>query len=319
VSGAATVPAPAPPGAPEAVREEVPWRRHEPPPGEPRRVGYLYLLPAFIAYFAFALLPLLHTGWLSFFDWDGITEGTWIGLGNYRDLVEDAQIRTAFLHSLVFVLFYSVLPIAFGLLLAASLSRMRVYGISAFRALLFLPQVIAMVVVAVIWRWIYAPDGPLNQGLGAAGLDSAERAWLGDFTWALPSVGLAATWVMYGLCMVLFIAGVQKIPTSLYDAARVDGAGPVREFFAVTLPGLRNEIVVAAVLTMIAALRNFDLVFVTTAGGPGDATKVPSLELYMRAFQVGQVGSAAAIGISLALVIFAVTFVITRFGERRAT
>jgi raffinose/stachyose/melibiose transport system permease protein len=296
---------------------EIPWGRELPPPGEPRRVGYLYILPGLLAYVAFALVPLVHTGWLSFFDWDGVTPATWAGVDNYRDFASDPVLRSAFLHSLVFILFYSFLPVAIGLLLAASLSRMRVRGLSAFRAILFLPQVIAMVVVAVIWRWIYQPDGPLNQGLDAVGLDRAQRAWLGDFTWALPSVGLVATWVMYGLCMVLFIAGVQKIPTSLYDAARVDGAGPVREFFAVTLPGLRNEIVVALVLTMIAALRNFDLVFVTTAGGPGNSTKVPSLEVYLRAFQVGEVGAGAAVGVVLALIIFTVTFLITRLGERR--
>ena len=318
--GAVTLPAPAPPRTPVAagVELEIPRGRYAPPPGEPRRVGYLYILPGLLAYVAFALVPLLHAGWLSFTTWDGVTPATWTGISNYRELFADPELRGAFLHALVLVLFYSFLPIAIGLLLAASLSRMRVRGLSAFRAVLFLPQIIAMVVVAVIWRWIYSPDGPLNQGLDAAGLDSATRAWLGDFTWALPSIGLAGTWVMYGLCMVLFIAGVQKIPTSLYDAARVDGAGPIREFRAVTLPGLRNEIVVVLVLTMIAALRNFDLVFVTTAGGPGDSTKVPALEVYVRAFQVGDVGAASAIGVTLALVIFAVTFLVTRLGERRS-
>jgi raffinose/stachyose/melibiose transport system permease protein len=109
---------------------------------------------------------------------------------------------------------------------------------------------------------------------------------------------------------------VQKIPQSLYDAARVDGAGPVREFFAVTLPALRGEIAVTLTLTTIYALRNFDLVYITTKGGPGDATSVPAYQVYDRAFQTGQVGSAAAIGISLAIVIFAITFVINRVAER---
>jgi raffinose/stachyose/melibiose transport system permease protein len=109
---------------------------------------------------------------------------------------------------------------------------------------------------------------------------------------------------------------VQKIPSSLYDAARVDGAGPVREFFAVTLPALRGEIAVALTLTTIYALRNFDLVYITTKGGPGNATSVPAYQVYERAFQTGKVGSAAAIGISLAIVIFTITFVINRLGER---
>jgi len=317
----ATVPAPAPPETPEGIRDEseFPRGRDEAPPGSPRRIGYLYVLPAFLAYAAFALAPLVHTGWLSFFDWDGVTRPTWAGLRHYEALVADTEIRGAFLHSLVLIIFYSLLPVVIGLLLAAALSRTRIRGLAAFRAILFLPQVVAMVVVGVIWRWIYAPEGPLNQVLQALGLGSLGRAWLGDFTWALPSIGLVGTWVMYGLCMVLFIAGVQKIPASLYDAARVDGAGPLREFSAVTLPGLRNEIVVALVLTMIAALRNFDIIFVTTGGGPGNATKVPALEVYIRAFRVGDVGSAAAVGMMLALVIFAATFLITRLGERRAS
>jgi raffinose/stachyose/melibiose transport system permease protein len=142
--------------------------------------------------------------------------------------------------------------------------------------------------------------------------------WLGDFGLALPSVGLIGTWVMYGLAMVLLTAGVQKIPPSLYDAARVDGAGPVREFFAVTLPGLRNEIAVALTLTTIAGLRNFDLVYVTTGGGPGDATTVPAYEVYDRAFQSGAVGSAAAVGVCLAAVIFVLAFAIDRIAERGA-
>src|SRR3954468_16226072 len=116
---------------------------------------------------------------------------------------------------------------------------------------------------------------------------------------------------MYGLAMVLFTAGVQKIPQSLYDAARMDGAGAVREFFTVTLPGLRNEIAVALTLTTIAALRNFDLIYITTQGGPGESTSVPSFQVYNNAFQLGQIGLAAAIGVTLALIIFVISVGIT--------
>jgi raffinose/stachyose/melibiose transport system permease protein len=218
----------------------------------------------------------------------------------------------------VLIVFYAVIPVTLGLVLVAALSRARVRGQAGFRTVLFLPQVIPMVVVAVIWRMIYAPqDGSLNELLRAFGLDSLARPWLGDFGLALPAVGVVGTWVMCGLALVLFMAGVQRIPQSLYDAARVDGAGPVREFFAVTLPNLRGEIAVALTLTTIAALRNFDLVYLTTQGGPGDATSVPAFQVWNRAFQVGQIGSAAAVGFSLALVIFAISFLITRIGERR--
>jgi raffinose/stachyose/melibiose transport system permease protein len=171
--------------------------------------------------------------------------------------------------------------------------------------------------VAVMWRMIYDPgNGPLNEGLRAVGLGGLAKSWLGDFGVALPAVGLIGTWVMYGLAMVLLTAGVQKIPPSLFDAARVDGAGAIREFFAVTLPALRGEIAVALTLTTIAALRNFDLVYITTKGGPGDATSVPAFQVYERAFQTGQVGSAAAIGLVLAAIIFAITLTINRLAER---
>jgi raffinose/stachyose/melibiose transport system permease protein len=288
-------------------------------PGEPRHVAYLYVLPGLAVFVAFVLVPLIHSGWISLFDWDGITAGEWVALENYRAVFTDPDLRGAFVHTLVLLVFYAVFPVLIGLLLAAAMSRAPVRGLAAFRTVLFLPQVIALVVVAVIWRMIYAPDGGLiNGALGAIGLDALQQNWLGDFNLALPAVALIGTWVMYGLAMVLFTAGVQKIPPSLYDAARVDGAGPVREFFAVTLPGLRSEIAVALTLTTIAALRNFDLVYITTGGGPGDATSVPAFEVYERAFQSGDVGGASAVGVCLAVVIFTLSFAINRFADRGA-
>jgi raffinose/stachyose/melibiose transport system permease protein len=240
-----------------------------------------------------------------------------VGLDNYKEIFQDPALRGAFGHALVLIVFYAVIPVCLGLVLVAALSRARVRGQAAFRTVLFLPQVIPLVVVAVIWRMIYEPqNGSLNELLGAVGLGGLAKPWLGDFTWALPAVGVVGTWVMSGLALVLFMAGVQKIPQSLYDAARVDGAGPLREFFAVTLPNLRGEIAVALTLTTIAALRNFDLIYLTTQGGPGDSTSVPAFQVYTRAFQVGQVGSAAAVGFTLACVIFLVSFLITRIAER---
>jgi raffinose/stachyose/melibiose transport system permease protein len=287
------------------------------PPGEPRRVGYLYLAPALAVFAAFVLAPLAHAFWLSLFEWDGVTLGTWVGLDNYGDVVTDPALRRAFLHALVLIVFYALLPVGIGLLLAGLLARVRVRGLALFRTILFLHKVIAMVVVAVMWRMIYDPqNGALNELLRAVGLGSLTQSWLGDFDLALPSVGLVGTWVWFGLAMVLLTAGVQKIPSSLYDAARVDGAGVVREFLAVTLPGLRGEIAVALTLCTIAALRSFDLIYITTQGGPGQATSVPAFQVYDRAFQSGQVGSAAAIGLTLTAIIFAFSFAINRTAER---
>jgi len=285
-------------------------------PGEPRRVAYLYLAPALLFYLVFAFGPLLYTAWLSFFDWDGLTVGTWVGLDNYEKVLNDPDIRASFVHSAVLILFFAVLPCMLGLLLASLIAHSRVRGVTFFRAVLFLPQTIATVVIAIAWTWIYAPSGPLNEGLDAVGLDAVSRGWLGDFNWALPALGLVGTWVYFGLCLVLFLAGIQKIPMSLYEAARVDGAGRLREFFAVTLPGLRGELAVALTLTTIYALRTFDLIYVSTQGGPGTSTTVPSVLVYQNAFSNGRVGLAASVAVVLTALIFVVAFGITRLVDR---
>jgi raffinose/stachyose/melibiose transport system permease protein len=208
------------------------------------------------------------------------------------------------------------MPVVLGLVLASLIAHSRVRGVTFFRAVLFMPQTIATVVVAIAWTWIYAPDGPLNEALRAVGLGSLARGWLGDFSWALPALGLVGTWVMFGLCLVLFLAGIQKIPVSLFEAARVDGAGRVREFFAVTLPGLRSELAVALTLTTIMALRNFDLIYVATSGGPGTSTTVPSYLVYQNAFSTGRVGLAASVAVVLTALIFVFAFAITRLVDR---
>ncbi len=300
------------PGARRARRR----RRGRGAPGDPRNVAWLYVLPGLAFYGLFTLAPLLHTVYYSLFSWDGLTGKVYVGLANYGDALRDHALRWSFVHSGVLILFYAVLPVLVGLLLTAALTRHPVRGFRFFRTTLFLPQLIAGVVIAQAWTWIYDANGPLNRLLELVGLGSLTRPWLGDFTWALPSIGVIGTWVTFGLCMVLFVAGVQKIPSSLYDAARVDGAGAVREFFAVTLPGLRGEVLVAFVLTTINALRSFDIVYNTTAGGPGGETLVPSMYMYQNAFLYNKVGYAAAVATILAATIFVLAAIVLRIGDR---
>ena len=291
-------------------------RRSGGPPGEPRAIAWAYVAPGLLVYAAFLLYPLVRSIQISFYDWDGLTLGTWVGLDNYVKVVQDEGLRAAFTHALVLMLYFAVVPLAVGLLLAAILNRAKVRGLGFFRTVVFLPQVVAMVVVAVAWRRIYAPDGTLNSLLQAVGLDGLTRAWLGDYALALPAVGFVGTWFETGLVTVLMLAGMGQIDKELYEAARLDGAGPVREFFSITLPAVRGEISVALTLTVIAALKTFDLVYVTTKGGPGNQTSVPSYEVYHQAFELGQVGLASAIGVSLTIVIFVISFLITRLVER---
>ena len=282
-----------------------------------RSLPYFYLLPAFLFFVPFVFVPFLHTLGLSFYDWDGLTKPVLVGLGNYREAFDSALVRAAFGHALVLVFFFGLLPVLIALPLAVASARAGIPGGTGLRALIFLPQAIATVVVGVSWGWILALDGPLNAGLQALGLEAAVVDWLGSFDWALPSLGIVGTWTLLGLCVALFFAGLQQIPGSLYDAAAVDGAGRWRGFLAVTLPGLTGPIAVALTVTVVSALRTFDLVFVTTRGGPGTETVVPGLLIYRRAFEDGRLGSAAAIAVLLSIVVFAATFLINRIADRR--
>lgn len=284
----------------------------------PGRIGLAYLAPAALLYLLFVIAPGLHTVWLSMFDWDGVTVGTWTGLDNYAAVLHNPLLRGAVVHAFVLVVFFSFVPIAVGLLMAALLGRARRRGMTPFRVLFFLPQVVPMVAVGITWRWMYTDDGAVNQILRAVGLDGITQAWLGSFRLALPAVGIVGTWALSGLCLVLFLSGMQKVDVSLYEAARLDGAGAVREFFTVTLPALRGEVAVALTITVVAALASFDLVFVTTNGSPGNATTVPGLLVYRLAFTNGQVGLASALAVTLTVLIVAVVGLISRLTREPA-
>jgi ABC-type sugar transport system permease subunit len=270
----------------------------------------LYVAPAFLLYGLFVLLPALHTAWISLFQWDGVTLAKSVGLDNYKRVFTEPLLRSSILHALVLILFFAVLPILLGLVLTAILSRHRRRGMSAFRVIFFLPQIVPLVAVGITWRWMYAEDGAVNQLLRAAGLGSITQAWLGSFQLALVAVGLVGTWTLTGLTTMLFLSGTAKIDTTLFESARIDGAGAVREFFSVTLPALRGEISVALTVTTISALASFDVVYVTTNGSPGNTTTVPGLLVYRLAFTDGKVGLASALAICLTLLILAVVLII---------
>jgi raffinose/stachyose/melibiose transport system permease protein len=284
--------------------------------GKKRKVewkAYLYILPAFVLFAVFLGVPAVQTAQYSLFKWNGIGPSTWVGLQNYAELFTDSVLRSSFLHAGVLIFFYAVIPLVLALFLTAIISRgANLRGMSVFRTLLFLPQVVASVVVATIWVAIYSPDGLINQLLRLVGLGSLTRAWLGDFDTALPAVGIIGSWLGIGLCLVLFLSGVANIQPELFEAARIDGAGPVGEFFSITLPALRGQIAVALTLTVVAALKTFDLVYITTRGGPGTSTTLPAFEAYNRAFNTGKVGSAAAVAILLTAIILIVTVLIQK-------
>ena len=288
-----------------------------PPPVRRQRrradfVAYLYLAPAVAFVGVFLIYPLVEAGVISLYQWDGISVAKWVGLSNYLTAAQTPEIVQSFYHVGVLIIFFAVIPLGLALILAAVVQRgARLHGLGFFQSLIFLPQVIASVVIGVIWVSIYAPTGTMNTVLDAVGLGT-QNAWLGDFNTALPAVGLIGTWVEIGLCLVLMVTGISQIPSELYDAVRVDGAGAIREFFAITLPGLRGPIVAALTLTVLFALRTFDIVFVTTGGGPGTSTVVPAFLVYNLAFRESEVGLGSAVGILLVIVTLIITEIIRR-------
>ncbi len=271
------------------------------------RQAYLFILPGLVIYAIFVLVPIFSTVRYSFFNWTGFSEPSYIGLANYAELLRDADFWKAIGNNAFFVIFYTIIPILLGLFLTSLLTRGRLRGMALFRTGLFIPQVMSPVVVGIIWRWLFTLNGPINQVLAAVGLEAWARPWLGDFVYAPVAVGIVGSWFEYGLCMVLFIAGAQSINEDLYDAAKVFGANAWQQFRYVTVPGLRQQILVAFVLTFIAALRVFDLVFVLTNGGPGKQTIVTSWLVYDETFQKNRAGYGAAIAVTLAIVIVAVS------------
>jgi raffinose/stachyose/melibiose transport system permease protein len=255
----------------------------------------------------FVLRPITLTLQYSFYDWNGIGPSTWAGLGNYRRILTDPDLYGSILHAFELIVFFSAVPVLLGLFVATTIRSIAASRLAlAARTLLFLPQVIPLVAAGIMWSWLLSSSGLVNQFLRAVGLGSVTRAWLGDFTTALPAVGLIGAWVLLGLCTLLLLAGISKIDPALYEAARLDGAGPVREFLSITLPSLRQEISVCVTVTVIAALSSFDIVYISTQGGPGNATSVPGLQIYYLAFSEREIGTACALAVALMVLVLAV-------------
>ncbi len=276
--------------------------------------GWLFALPALIMFLVFELYPVLTSIQYSFYDWDGIGPSTWAGLENYKNVFTEPQLVASIVHAFILIIFFTFIPLAIALLVASIVREIKsqVAGGVA-RTLMFLPQIIPGAASAIAWTWMYSPDGAVNQALGAVGLDSFQRAWLGDFTWALPAVGIIGTWLATGLCTLLLLAGIGKIDNALYEAATLDGANRWQQFKAVTLPGLRAEIGVCITITIISALASFDVVFMSTQGGPGYATTVPGVQVYQLAFTENRVGASAAVAIVLSALVLLVIVPIQRF------
>jgi raffinose/stachyose/melibiose transport system permease protein len=279
-------------------------------------VGWLFVLPALLMYAIFVLVPLLLTIVYSLYRWNGTGPMRWVGLDNYRTVFEVPDLLGTVYNAFLLVLWFSFIPVGLGLVTASVIHRVARgrFGELA-RTVLFLPQVIPLVAAGIIWGWLLALPGLVNQLLGAVGLGGASTAWLGDFDTALPAVGVIGIWVLLGFCTVLLQTAMTKIDPALYESARLDGAGWLREFVNITVPLLRYEIGVCLTVTVIGALAAFDIVYVSTGGGPGNSTSVPGLQIYILAFTQRDVGLASALAVILMMLVVVVIIPIQRLSR----
>ena len=282
-------------------------------------IGWLFVAPALLMYVVFVLAPLLLTITYSFYKWNGVGPMTWVGLKNYVTVFEVPDLIGTIFNAFWLVLWFSFIPVTLGLVVASVIHRVatgRLGEVS--RTVLFLPQVIPLVAAGIIWGWLLALPGLVNQILKAVGLGEITRAWLGDFDWALPAVGVIGVWVLLGFCTVLLSTGMAKVDPALYESARIDGASWFQEFLRITVPLLRYEIGVCLTVTVIAALAAFDIVYVSTAGGPGNSTAVPGIQIYILAFTQRAVGLASALAVLLMLLVVVVIIPIQRLSQESA-
>lgn len=275
--------------------------------------AYVLVLPAAVFYIAFVLVPIVRSAQYSMYRWDGIRPATWAGFANYVEVFNNPTLVGSILNAFELILYFSIVPVVIGLFAANLIRAIATSRLATVaRTVLFLPQVIPLVAAGIMWTWQLSTNGMVNQLMKLVGLGGLTRAWLGDTQTALPAVGVIGAWVQLGLCLLLLLAGMTKIDPALYEAARIDGAGPVREFFSITLPSLRQEIAVALTVTVISALASFDIIYISTQGGPANSTLVPGLQIYYLAFFEREIGTASALAIVLMVLVLLVVLPMQR-------
>ncbi|MDI5925665.1 sugar ABC transporter permease [Rhizobium leguminosarum] len=282
----------------------------------------LYLIPGTIGFILIVLIPQLANLGLSFTAWKGVGTPRPVGLQNYHRLLTDDQFWGSMYHTLLFIVSMTVIPVCIGLVLAALLfdyvrDQFGEWVSSFFRAGFYLPQILPVTVAGVLWGWILNPVGVINITLKAIGLDNLAQNWIGDATYALAAVSLVIVWIQVGYCLVVFMAGLSRIDPSLYEAAELDGANWWSRLVTITIPLLAPEIFVVVLTTLIAALKVFAPIFVITAGGPDNATLVPSYLTYYHFFTTQRVGYAAAIAVVQTTLTIALAVIFLRFKSQQ--
>lgn len=276
--------------------------------------GWLFIAPVMIGIVTLQIGPIIASLFVSFTDWDGLTQASWIGLGNYSRLTRDPLFEKTLWNTVIFTLGAVPLTVVVALFLAVLLETPKLIGRTLFRTVLFTPYVTSAVAIGLVWSEFYAPDGTLNSILANFGIDGPN--WLTDLNFAMPAVIVVAVWQGMGYPMVILLAGLQNIPTSLYEAALLDRAGRWRQFWSITLPLLTPHLFFVIIVQFIMSFQVFAIIYVMTGGGPGNATNILIYYLYQTAFTFGRIGYASAMAWVLFLIIGLVTFFQWRLQKR---
>ncbi len=269
--------------------------------------GYLFILPNFLGFLLFMLVPIVMALFFSLTNYDIISQMDFVGIQNYVDLFQDDQ----FIVSLINTLWYSVLTVPAGVVLAlllAVLLNRPVKGMAFFRTTVFIPVITSMVAVSLVWSMLYEDNaGLFNIILNALGLPSVH--WLTDTNVAMISVAIMSVWKGLGYNMTIFLAGLQGVPTDIYEAATIDGANSVQKFFKITVPMIGPTTYFVTLMALIGSLQTFDQINIMTQGGPVDATKTLGFYLYRYGFTYYKMGYACAAAYVLFVLVFIVSLI----------
>ena len=267
-------------------------------------IPWLFLAVPLALYAIWVIGPTIYTVYLSFTEWDVISEAQFVGFNNYADLFNDPVFYTSLINNIKWLVIFLAIPFTIGLFLALLLSQ-KIRGAKFFKASIYSPMILAPVVIGLIWSWIYQPRGGLlNNTLTFVGLDFLTRGWLSDPNSALYAVIAAAVWRHTGYVMLLFLSGLTAISPTVIEASRIDGASPWQRFRYIIMPLLKPTTVIVLVITMIQSLRAFDFVSMMTRGGPFNSTNVLAYHMYSEAFKNYNMGYGASIAVILFLIMF---------------
>lgn len=260
-----------------------------------RKGVWPFLLPAMIIYLSVIVIPVFYSIFISLFKWNGVAEMQFVGLGNYKNLFfNDKVFLTALKNNLLWIVMTIVITMSVSLGLAVLLNK-QFRGRTVFRALFYFPCVVAPIAVAIIWRWIYNPNiGFINQFFKAIGINF-KQTWISNPKYSIYAVFFAALWQGIGAPMILFLAGLQGVSPDVLEAATVDGASPVRKFFFVTVPLMKQTFVMVIANLITAAMKVYDIVAGLTDGGPNNSTQMLGTYMYSQTFQYNNVGMGTAV------------------------